>query len=581
MPKGKQIDTAILLEFVRRMKSASKKERGEALRWFMELTDVSKNTAYAMRARMLKGQSYVEVAGGVQRRKPRKSEFQRATETKHALAVSAIKRRAGEDKKWASTARALRIAEHMGNIPTGLYTRSKMDRLLSREGLNRASARKLPMAHELIARYPGHVIAVDATVMDQYYIKLDKNVEHYNAPAGDQHLDDYLRKNMLSKIWVYYGVDMYSKAFLPLPFIPTRMSDTAKNGGENAFDWLTFLKFFILPKSLMRPILEDRKPPLRECPIEGIPTILYCDAGSGIGRSLEVGGFCASIGTEIITHMPGNPSAKGIVESRIGAFKRSYESIINPAVITNINQLINFYLEWANYHNRMMGFYDAWQRGAVSYPVLRVSEHDLSSAMVSHFTRTINGYGCVESDNAEWFVTWDEKYRGTKATIYRPRTRDGVVKYSAVLSDGTVIQKLAEGRKQHDIDDIKSFPVSAGRKNREIARLLAKELGKQMIYDDILPPKEETNIVRMPSQTKQVEIHSPLVPDQFESADKAWQWILNQTQRTYEDIGAAARATIDNGFNLAMKEYGFVPSEMAVVYANLLIKYKAKEMNNA
>lgn len=578
MPVGKVFDEHLVIEFARRMNQAqSRADKGEALRWFIGLTGVSKSTAYNALKKINSGISYGDVAKGKQVRKRRKNDIEIAREKQDAIIVSGIKRRAGEDKKWVPTERAIAIAESMDQIEKGKYTRSTMDRLMKKYELNSRSAKLRPTAQKLTAKHPGHVFVVDATPIDHYYLRLDRSIHRHDGPAGDKHLDDILEKEKLSKIWVYYLVDMYSHAFLAMPFASIPKGKRSKNPGENSDDWLTFLRWCFMPKHGVPSPLTDRKAPFKDCPVEGVPVVLFSDKGSGIGKSSLIKNMCNRMGARVVTHMPNNPSAKGLVEGRIGAFKRSFESQLNPRLITDINQLIYFYQAWAHYWNSTHGAYDLWQKGVKINPIRRITEQNFRDASVAHFIRVIDAYGCVSIDNEKWFVHWDEKYRGTKVSLYRPPVFEGEKRFIAELEDNTVIECI-EGVPEHDFENIKSYPISDGARNRAEAREQGKGTEKIMIIDDILPPdNKDENVVRMPSPAIPVETHSPVAPDTFENPGKAWKWILDQTGLFLGEISESNRALIQQGLNLAMKTYGHVPSELVISFSNLINLHKQAE----
>lgn len=577
MAKGKKFDEYLLIEFSGRLSSAeSRAEKKGVIEWFMNTSGVSRGTAYKIRDKIQRGIPYTEVATAKQNRKTRKNDLELQIEKRDALRVSAIKRRPGEDKKWVPTERAIEICEDMGLIERGKYNRFKMDRILAREGLNFKSAQHRKVAWEIQADYPMHVLVVDATPIDHYYMSLDRKVVRYDGLSkDDKHINDYLERDKLSKVWVYYAVDMRTKAFLAMPFASTPIGASSKNPGENAEDWMEFLKWVMLPKKDIVSPLEDRRAPFSDCPVEGIPTILFCDRGSGIGKSSLVGRMCMRLGIQVVTHLPGNPSAKGLVEGRIGAFKRSFECQINPSVIKDINQLIYFYQAWAEHYCKDKGLYDKWLRESLQHPVTRVTPQNLQDVTVSHITRVINGYGCVSIDGEEWFVTWDGKYKGTRATIYRAPSKDGFV-YKAELCDRVIVD-CTNGRRQHRFEEIKSFPKSEGERNREEAQGLAKVIGGMQDFDDILPKTEDSRVVRMPSTVKKgIETHSAVVTAEFRSVEKAWKWVLNQTGLFFEEIPEESRDTINNLFNMFLREEGFIAGEIAVKMANL-INSKKKE----
>ena len=234
MAKGKRFDEYLLIEFSGKLSAAeSRHDRRNAIEWFIERTGVSKGTAYKVRDKIQKGIPYIDVAKATQKRKSRKNDLELQAEKRDALRVSAVKRRPGEDKKWIPTERAIEICEDMGLLAKGRYSRYRMDRILKTEGLNFRSAQHRKIAHEITADYPMHVLVVDATPIDHYYISLDRKVVRYDGLAsGDKHLEDYLKRDKLSKVWVYYAVDMKTKAFLAMPFASLPKGATGKESGR-------------------------------------------------------------------------------------------------------------------------------------------------------------------------------------------------------------------------------------------------------------------------------------------------------------------------------------------------------------
>lgn len=581
--RGREFDMFLVAEFCGRMTAArpNSKERSETIRWFCQRTGASESTARRIyKDLVLRKKNLDEASRRKQKRKPQKTDIERARERKDALIVSSIKRMPGEKHKWIPTQRALEIAQNMGLIPQGLYTRATMDRILAREGLNKRVFNKGKAAFKLTAQYPGHVYVVDATPMDQYYLKLDGSIRRFDTPHGDKHLDDLLAREHLVKIWVYYCVDLYSKCFLAMPFA-NLPREGRRNAGENADDWFEFLKFFILPKNNLPSPIEGKPHPLANCPIEGLPDIIYCDKGSGIGNSKLIKNTFGhpGMGTRIVTHMPGNPSAKGMVEGRISAFKRSVEVGLIPHTINNINQLIYFYLKWADYFNKQYGFYDAWRRGIKDHPIIRVTEEDFHHASVSCTTRVISQYGTVSINNKEFFVTYDERYLHTKATIYRPRTSNRTVgtteeRYTAVLFDGTCVD-LKAGIPEHDFEHFKSHPKTIGAKNREDSSNITQNIKKYITFEDTLPPENTDKIVNFPQKTIAASVElSPIAPPNFNSIESAWRWILNRTGLFIEELPQETTQAINTMLKAAYDTHHFIEGDLASMIASLIQQKK-------
>ena len=177
MAKGKVFDEYIIIEFAMRLSEAErKKDKGKVVQWFMNMTGASKPTVYNIRNKILQGKSSFDIANAKQARKSRKNDIEAAQQKKDILIISAVKTMQGPDKKPIPTARAIRMAELMGYIPENKYERSSADRLMAKYRVNAKHHRNRPFAHELTAEYPFHVVAVDATPIDNYYLTLDMKI---------------------------------------------------------------------------------------------------------------------------------------------------------------------------------------------------------------------------------------------------------------------------------------------------------------------------------------------------------------------------------------------------------------------
>ena len=575
MAKGRIFDEYLLVEFANRLHEAqTKKEKGEMIKWFMERTGIAKGSVYRVINKILKRESITNIANAKQNRKSRKNDIELAQEKRDMLTIAAIKSQQGADKKKIPTERAIEIAESMGYIAKGKYSRSRVDRLLEKYKINGRHINNQAFAHELKADYPGHVVVVDATPIDHYYLTLDRQVEPYYAPAGDKHLDDVLVKKNLSKIWVYYFVDMYSKAFIVMPFASSPKGINSKKSGENSDDWYDFLKFCLLPKNNLISPLSEYDPPFLDCPVEGQPTILFCDQGSGIGGSKLIKNLCGNLGIKIVTHMPGKPSAKGIVEGRISAFKRSYESMINPKHIKDINHLIHFYQAWTDYHNQNSGAYDKWREGVKNMPIIRLTDQNFKDASVMYVYRVIDAYGCISIDNKSFFVTEDESWRGEKVQVYKSYAREGGLRYS-VLLDKKIVPCL-EGKPGHGFEDIKSFKTSEGAKNREEVKTLTEQIRRTQIFEDTLPKQSNKKVRHLPGKFSTKDVHTPLVQDKFYSVKNAFDWVLHQNGLFAEEIPDKYIKTIINTFEMMMAETGYIDGDTVIKMSNSLTNYKAK-----
>lgn len=581
MARGKIIDSDVLAVFGNRWLNASRAERGAIVQDFASTVRMSPSTAYVKLSRFKRGIDIREIAAAKQTRKKRKHPQQIAIEKEHAKVIYAIKCMPGEGAKYGvSTEQCIRLAETSGQIPEGMYDRSKMDRLLREFGLSWKISQTRAAAYRLTAQYPGHVFVADATPMNHYYLRLDgqvKKILQLHLPDGDTHMDDILARENLYKIWVYFLVDMMSKTFVARAYAPEPRPGR-KNGGENAEDWINFLTWAFLPKHDLAPLVGGRRSPLHDCPLEGAPKILFADKGSGIGNSSLVQGLCSRLDVRVETHLPGNPSAKGIIESTIGGFKRSYESFLSRDVVRSLDDVNHFYQAWTAEKCRRSGRYAKWHEGVVGHPVFRVTEQDIANAYVSHIERVIDGYGCVSIDTEQWFVTPEERYQKERVSLYSPLSRTGTKRWVAETKD-KVLFECQKGAREHDFEDLKSFPHSEGRRLKDETRLVAANIRSALTYDDMLPPEtdEEGNVRRFPARTRAVETHSAIAPDVFKTIEHARRWLLVQTGLLDDMIDPDDHETMQRGFDLALKTHGHIPGVMVIEFANILNKAQTEK----
>jgi len=269
--------------------------------------------------------------------------------------------------------------------------------------------------------------------------------------------------------------------------------------------------------------------------------------------------------------MPKNPSAKGMVEGRISAFKRSFETQLVPRTVDNINQLLHFYFAWADWWNKVNGHYTKFREGLNIRTPFNATEDNFRDANIARLECVVDGYGCVNIAKQSWFVTWDEQYRGEKILVFRHPKREGGPIYSAMLPNREIIW-LTEGRPSHPFGEIKSHPESEGAKHRKEATEASKKIRGMMMFTDTLPPEKEQNVIQFPTVTERVATHSPAVPPSFADIRGAMTWLCSQTGLFYEHIPEKSRSTIEGMFKMNMDKLGFIPGEIVVTLSNLIIK---------
>jgi len=231
--------------------------------------------------------------------------------------------------KSMSTARAIEIAENMGLIPKGKLTVRTVNRWAREFNITAKNICSPRPAVKIITEHPNHMHEVDCSVCDQYYLD-DK---------GELGEKDYVYKNKPNesreKIWLVSIVDHYSNVkFFKYYLSPGESSE---------------ILIDCLIEAWSLKLLDNGKPDTN-FPFHGIPRAVYGDKGSAL-MSQMTQNFLASVGVEIFTHKPGNPRAKGMVESGFNHIQRDLESGLRYRPATMIDELNTIGHEWQLQYN--------------------------------------------------------------------------------------------------------------------------------------------------------------------------------------------------------------------------------------
>lgn len=510
---------------------------------------VTKATVYD-RFRELDNDVNRSVVAGYQVKKVhRKSEHELEEILSDMIVIAKIKMggKVGKSSYGISTELALIAAENMGYISKGKYTRSTADRWLSYFGLTLKQIENPSLATELVSPYSNHVWFVDATVKNHYYLNIRKNRIDLNGDIRHDisHGMDILEKEGLKRIWDYALVDNYSKAYLMMTFAPDPKTPGAINGGENMADWITFLTYAFNPKN--NPAI----------PIYGLPQLIVCDKGSGL-MSDSMKKFLTTHGVDIRSHEAGNSSAKGAVESRIGAFKRTFGVTINKKQIYTIEELNSYNERFIIYDNQKKGLYQKWVEGTKNIPLRKPTNKTIADARVSEMSRVVKRSRTVSIDGIEYFTSSDID-KGTRVSIFT----DAEGNRACQSPEGKIYPLKPYGKVQRDP---LTFKILDGREEdmhqTEVQKLRERVKKESLKFKENISPEKylkDSNMAFFPVKGEEIETHSPMAPEQVEKLEDAVRFVLIETGYTEEEIGEETMAVLRQSLNLMLSELGYIP----------------------
>ncbi|MDV6237835.1 DDE-type integrase/transposase/recombinase [Leptospira ellisii] len=539
----------------------SRSDKKTIILTFAEQFGVSKETIYDRFREIENGVSRTIVAGYSGVAQVRKTKSQLEEEKAHMMTIALIKRggKVGRQGYGVSTDLAITAAENEGLIPRGKYTRSTADRLLNQLGISTKLVDTPSVATELISPYPNHCWFVDATVKNHYFLNIKKERIDFRSDIkyDSSHGMDILEKHSLKRIWDYFIVDNYSKCYLMMTFAPDPKTAGAKHGGENTADWIAFLTYAMLAKSDSR------------IPIQGIPKLIFCDEGSGL-NSNHMKSFLGRLGIEVRTHLPGRASAKGAVEARVGAYKRSFGVTINKNKIYSLDELRNHDSRYLIFDNNKKGGFQKWVDGTKENPITKASQKNIQDALVTETEKVITAYGTIRIDNQQFFVSPDLP-RGTKVVVFTNSEGNRCVQ----SDDGRIFQVRPYGKIQRDIETYEILDDLGHEIRQTELQILRKQIQKvsREFKEKIRSESylRETNITYFPPQGEEAETHVAMAPSKIMKIDEAITYVFNETGFTADEIGEEDLETMREVFGRLIDRFGEVPTGSLYEIVNIYL----------
>lgn len=315
MPERHDLATSDYFRQLRmKLDEARHGDRGRLLRAACDFLQVSQAQVYRELQRV----------GWSSGRKTRSDRGSTALEEREAdeVATILVQSTRANGKRLASVETAYGIAVANGLVKPGLSRQAVINGLRAR-GLHPEQLTRPAPHTEQRTLHPNHLWQIDASVCVLYYLKdtglavAREKVFYKNKPAN-------LAKIANQRVLRYLVVDHYSGAF----WLEYRLGS---EDTENLFT--TFLHAI-------------QKRPHAQDPMHGVPLALMMDAGSANTSHMFVE-FLKTMDVRAMTHMPGNPRAKGSVESHMNIVEREFESRLAFMKVRDLAHLNEVAQEWS------------------------------------------------------------------------------------------------------------------------------------------------------------------------------------------------------------------------------------------
>jgi hypothetical protein len=524
--RKKPVDDFYLLEMFQLYNSykPKSKDRGDVIRRFAQETGLTDVTVHKLFNELKDGQDLHSVAARkkkITRLSPEKLEKQ-----KHVIeTIAKVKYmdQAGIKKYLKTNEQATMQAVNMGLIKEeDLYSAGHIRKLLKVAGLNPKSYSRVLACRswDKEALTPNMLWMTDASPANRVYINKSGKVIRPEVDPSDEHtLSKMIHTENLRKVHIYIFVDVFSGCWFAKAFASDPIGAKSKRAGENHVDFRSAFIEATLPK--YNGIN----------PFEGIPQILYSDKGSAFKPLLP---FFDKLEIEYMTHLPGNPKAKGYAEGGISVIKRSIETAMSAVTVRDIDDF-NLVL-----HNKMLfinqknGNYDRFLAGSIKNPIRRLTQKNISDSLSKELERVVDAYGCVSVNNRLLGV--HAELVGVKVKLFERKNI-----WLAKDPEGNVYECDNNGKVKNSIKDYSMYRIDADGNHvpvtdrklseKEQTRQRIKEEGKLLArtatIDDILHP--ESNLRRFPAANFTKDTHSTLAPDEFDSVEQALTYILTET----------------------------------------------------
>ncbi|EMJ94817.1 hypothetical protein [Leptospira alstonii] len=572
--------------------------RGEIVQKAIRILGLSKPRVYAAFKRLEEGESIVSVSK-VERKKTgsRLGSLEKELRDKEGFILSELmyagevlheqKKKTGTENSAKTVGYALNRkygksmefvieqGEKLGMIRPGVWDRFKLGRWLNDKGLARKQV-KSPLASITWSEpYANRAWMIDASPLNAVYLHPSKKylAVRPDLEMGITRIYEGSEDSQLRKIIICVAVEVYSKAFYVYAYAPSAIGGDSTHGGENSTDWADFYTRLVLPK-------EDDY-----IPLQGLQETLYTDGHSAF-KTLDP--FFHRLGVKRIPHFPGHSKAKGPVESRISAIKRSCEVRIVKGMISNLDELNELLYRYQIHRNDKIGSYAKWLASVQKHPIRAVTKQNLKDAMVSELIRDVDAYGCVSIEARMYLLRYSPEEVaidrcGEKVSIYK--RYDG--SYVATTSDGRHLLLDDQGpieRTSGSFENLggrKGFRETERMKNRKKALKGAKSVEKSLVLSDVLPDLPETPYGKLNIPKLDMKTHTPAPPTEFSTVDDAYDWLLEELEFSEEIPDEEIDKIVLYNLKSCKRKVGSIPAQEVLDLVEMIREYFiSKELGN-
>ena len=447
------------------------------------------------------------------------------------------------NKKFNPVEIAIEIALNQGKIAKR-YSVTTVRRWIQRLGLNfRAFFRDLAAIH-LDAEHPNHVWLIDATPFQGIYLDRGGSIVfNPQIPIDKNHGDDILRKKDLRKVWLYFVVDKFSGAFLIKVY-------ARENLGENPTHWAETLRYAMSKNEDFR------------IPMAGIPVNIYADGGAISGGILKK--YFEYFDILAVSHAPGKSRATGAVESRIGQFKKTIETLFNSAIKpsdfynSKLEALQHFCHEWCIRVNLKRNLFNTYTEH-LKYRQEVTDQHFVYAGMQIE-DRRVDNFGEISLENKKYYVNTD--LVKTPVQVMR-RYPDLVLAkdiYGKVHICTDKLNRSVLFKKKADIHE------SRFKEGQDAVVQEAREFKLNTSTEDLLPNKI------FAIQSSHVEAYT---------IKTAWEFLLAETNYSEDEIKEGYKELFCELFRESLETHKHISNEVMGRAVGLLTEYMKKEQKEA